>query len=202
MNCHNCGAAMELFDRRRYYFCRHCGSFHFIETEALDGVRVLARDAAALPCPLCAEHLASAQLDDTFVVKHCERCRGVLMARSTFADVVTLRRARASGEGVIPAPLDRRELQRHLTCPACGARMDVHPYGGPGNIVIDSCSRCDLLWLDHGELKQVGDAPGGDRGARRHLAASGPSPAPPPAAAPRIGAPPMSVLDLLDTLLR
>jgi Zn-finger nucleic acid-binding protein len=40
----------------------------------------------------------------------------------------------------------------------------VHPYYGPGNVVIDTCSRCDLIWLDFGELKQIADAPGRDRG--------------------------------------
>lgn len=44
--------------------------------------------------------------------------------------------------------------------------MDVHPYYGPGNIVIDTCSRCDVIWLDFGELRQVTDAPGKDRGKR------------------------------------
>jgi hypothetical protein len=29
MNCRNCGAPMELFDRRRYFFRRHCGTFEF-----------------------------------------------------------------------------------------------------------------------------------------------------------------------------
>jgi Zn-finger nucleic acid-binding protein len=43
--------------------------------------------------------------------------------------------------------------------------MDVHPYYGPGNVVIDSCSACDLIWLDHGELTQITDAPGRDRGS-------------------------------------
>jgi Zn-finger nucleic acid-binding protein len=44
--------------------------------------------------------------------------------------------------------------------------MDVHPYYGPGNVVIDTCSGCDMVWLDHGELKQIADAPGQDRGTR------------------------------------
>jgi Zn-finger nucleic acid-binding protein len=42
--------------------------------------------------------------------------------------------------------------------------MNVHPYYGPGNVVIDTCSRCDLVWLDFGELQQISDAPGQDRG--------------------------------------
>ena len=44
--------------------------------------------------------------------------------------------------------------------------MDTHPYYGPGNVVIDSCDRCELVWLDFGELKQIVDAPGQDRGTR------------------------------------
>lgn len=188
---------MELFDRRRYYFCRHCGSFHFIETEALDGVRVLERQGAALrPCPLCGGRLSTAQLDDALVVEHCERCRGVLMARATFADAVTLRRARAQGAGIIPQPLDGRELQRHLNCPSCRLRMDVHPYYGPGNIVIDSCSRCNLVWLDHGELKQISDAPGADRGVGAPVRTVVPV-----SSHDTVEARPMSLLDFLDMLL-
>lgn len=36
--------------------------------------------------------------------------------------------------------------------------MDVHPYYGPGNIVIDTCVECGLVWLDHGELTRVEQA--------------------------------------------
>jgi Zn-finger nucleic acid-binding protein len=41
--------------------------------------------------------------------------------------------------------------------------MDVHPYGGPGNIVIDNCPHCRLNWLDSGEFFRVVRAPGKDR---------------------------------------
>lgn len=166
---------MELFERRGYFVCNHCGTFHFVDGNAVDGVRVLLRDAAALPCPLCGHTLARSILDDGHAVEHCERCRGLLVQRSTFADVVTLRRARQTGAPVPPAPLDPRELKRTVTCPSCRQRMDVHPYYGPGNVVIDSCSGCNLVWLDHGELRQIGEAPGRDRGAPRR--ATSPSPA-------------------------
>ena len=198
MNCHNCGAPMELFDRRRYYYCRHCGTFHFIQTEALDGVRVLERRDAARACPLCDVPLAHAQLDDMLVVEHCERCRGILMARATFGQAVTLRRARATGAGVPPVPLDPRELQRRLKCPSCRTPMDVHPYHGPGNIVIDNCSRCDLIWLDHGELKQIAEAPGADRGVRASVLQTRRVP---DESLPPIHHRRMSLLDLLDQLL-
>lgn len=166
MNCQNCGAAMELFARRRYYFCRHCGTFHFLDTQAMDGLEILARPQDAPECSICKGRLAKSLVDQTHTVEYCEGCRGVLMARRTFADVIVRRRAWASSTSVQPLPIDQTELARRIPCPICGAAMDVHPYYGPGNVVMDSCAACDLVWLDFGELQQIVDAPGSDRGKR------------------------------------
>ena len=164
MNCRNCAAPMELFDRRRYYFCRHCGTFEFLERSEVDGIQVLERRADALTCPLCCAALATSLLDGHHVVQHCERCRGVLLERTAFTRAVTGRRANAAGPGAAVVELDRRELERRVTCPSCRRMMDVHPYYGPGNVIIDTCGRCDIVWLDFGELRQIADAPGQDRG--------------------------------------
>jgi Zn-finger nucleic acid-binding protein len=157
---------MQLFAARRYFFCEHCGAFHFLDAPAVEGVRVLTRPASPRPCPLCAAPLATSVLDDAHAVEHCERCRGLLLPRASFSDAIGRRRARETGPPSAPAPLDPRELSRTIACPGCHAPMDVHPYYGPGNVVIDSCSRCDLIWLDYGELKQITEAPGKDRGRR------------------------------------
>jgi Zn-finger nucleic acid-binding protein len=164
MNCPNCGAPMDLFDRRRYFFCRYCGRFEFLDAAEADGVQVLETSAGA-PCPVCATPLSSALLDGEHRVQRCESCRGMLMSRGSFGDVVNRRRAWAAGPPTTPSPLDARELDRHLICPGCGERMQVHPYFGPGAVVIDSCDRCDAIWIDFGELKQIEDAPGRDRGS-------------------------------------
>jgi Zn-finger nucleic acid-binding protein len=174
MNCRNCAAPMELFDRRRYYFCKYCGTFEFIEDAGSDGIHVLQRRADAAPCPLCAAPLAKSLLDETQPVEYCERCRGVLIERPAFARAVQQRRSRASGPGATPAPIDRREFERRVTCPNCRTHMDVHPYYGPGNVIIDTCRKCDLVWLDFGELRQIDEAPGDDRGRPPRIA-------PPPA---------------------
>lgn len=162
---------MELFERRRYYACPYCSTFHFIETAVVDGVEVLGRDDA--PCPVCSAPLAKAMLDNVHTIRYCGQCRGVLLPRGVFVDVINTRRAFAEGPPTPPGPVDARELKRVVTCPQCRQPMDVHPYYGPGNIVIDTCARCDVIWLDHGELKQVTDAPGKDRGVRA-------APPPPP----------------------
>jgi Zn-finger nucleic acid-binding protein len=163
MNCRNCGAATELFESRAYFFCRYCGSIEFIEPGPGD-VTVLGPSGEGLACPVCAIPLALASLDRAHRVLYCERCRGVLLTCSTFATVVTARRASPSTPVTPPIPLDAKELERLVDCPRCQARMTTHPYQGPGSIVIDTCSPCELLWLDSGELKQVSEAPGGDRG--------------------------------------
>ena len=134
---------MELFDRRRYYFCTYCGTFHFIETPAVDGIQVLERPPDAASCPLCRAPLAKALLDEAETVQHCEQCHGLLMARVVFAEAVDRRRSTEPGM-TMPAPIDPRELKRQVTCPSCRARMDVHPYYGPGNVVIDTAA--GVIW--------------------------------------------------------
>ena len=44
-------------------------------------------------------------------------------------------------------------------CPRCSQPMDNHPYGGPGNVVIDTCERCSANWLDKAELQRMVTAP-------------------------------------------
>lgn len=156
---------MQLFPERRYRFCTYCGTFTFIDAPAVAGVRVLARDDGR-PCPRCASPMERSLLDDRHAVEHCETCRGLLIERAHFADAVTRRRASAAGPGVAPVPLDRRQLEHRASCPSCREKMDVHPYYGPGNVVIDTCTPCSLVWLDFGELQQITDAPGRDRGGR------------------------------------
>jgi Zn-finger nucleic acid-binding protein len=105
-------------------------------------------------------------IDETHPVRYCRNCRGVLIERRSFASVVEKRRAWAHSTPAPPIPLDRAELERQVRCPACAGPMMTHPYYGPGNVVIDGCQACELVWLDCGELKQIVDAPGRDRGAR------------------------------------
>jgi Zn-finger nucleic acid-binding protein len=174
MNCRNCGAAMVLMGARRYYFCQHCGSFHFPEP-LNEGLRIVDRPEGAAPCPVCHQPLARVLVDDVHMALHCENCRGVLLERELFAEVVQRRRAWATTPPVPPEPLDKRDFDRALTCPGCSRPMTTHPYYGPGNVVMESCDSCNLVWLDHGELQQIVDAPGRDRGSRDRPARPRPS---------------------------
>ncbi len=158
---------MQLMATRGYFFCRYCGSFHFPESAGDDGVRIVGDPDKPIACGVCKATLASAMLDESFTVNYCRNCRGILIPRASFATVVEQRRAWAVDPPGPAVPLDRTELERKVSCPVCSARMITHPYYGPGNVVIDNCRTCDLIWLDFGELKQVVAAPGRDRGNRQ-----------------------------------
>ncbi|MGH9310763.1 MAG: zf-TFIIB domain-containing protein, partial [Vicinamibacterales bacterium] len=102
---------MELMGARRYYFCRHCGSFHFPEPVD-EGVRVAAGAPHGAPCAICRKPMTRALVDDVHEAEYCRNCRGVLLRRRDFAAIVQRRRAWASSPPVPPEPLDRRALER------------------------------------------------------------------------------------------
>ena len=52
----------------------------------------------------------------------------------------------------VQTPPDTGDLKRVIQCPKCNRRMDTHFYAGPGNVIVDTCDACDLIWLDRGEL--------------------------------------------------
>ena len=160
MNCTNCGAAMKPIVDRHYLYCAHCSTFHFPGelAESVDRVTPLG-DASPAECPVCNLRLASGAVERRPVV-YCEKCRGLLVSCADFAYIVKTRRARRSGVDGEVTPLNREELERVVNCPHCQRRMDVHPYCGPGAVVIDTCSQCRVVWLDHGEIGAIENAPG------------------------------------------
>ncbi len=59
----------------------------------------------------------------------------------------------------VQAPPDSGDLKRVIQCPKCNRRMDTHFYAGPGNVIVDTCDNCDLIWLDRGELTRIAHSP-------------------------------------------
>lgn len=158
-NCTNCGAALKPVAGRNYRCCEHCSSFYFLEPfeESSDQVMRL-HEVQETRCPVCAVPLELGSMERR-EVWFCDRCRGILLRCEDFVEIVQVRRARLAGSET-PVPLDLHELRRALDCPVCQRRMETHPFCGPGAVVIDSCSRCAVLWVDHGEIAQIVRAPG------------------------------------------
>lgn len=144
---------MRVVARRNYFHCEHCGRYHF--PEGTDEGVVVLEELAGLDCPLCSEPLHAARLDGE-PAGYCAKCRGMLLVTASFTVVVSKRRARQRVPEQPREPFDPGELKRGVDCPRCRRRMDTHAYSGGGNAVIDSCSRCNLVWLDAGELTLIG----------------------------------------------
>jgi Zn-finger nucleic acid-binding protein len=130
--------------------CTHCGS-----VEALSPLirEIEIGDATEAPCPVCAATLASARLDGNPLLV-CPQCAGMLIAMSHFVSVIDAARAHEDQRGVV-LPRTQKPGDRTLSCPRCHQSMLSHVYGGPGNLVIDTCERCQVNWLDPGELRRI-----------------------------------------------
>ncbi|MGE3804547.1 MAG: zf-TFIIB domain-containing protein [Gemmataceae bacterium] len=159
MNCRNCGAAMRAVVERNYIYCDYCCTFCFpgdLE-DSLDRVkRFPGIDPAA--CPVCALSLFQGTVEGV-EVRYCEKCRGIFLPAGAFSEIIMKRRSSYRGpENVVPLNTD--ELKRRILCPSCKKQMDVHPYYGPGTVVIDFCHPCKMIWVDHGEIAAIERAPG------------------------------------------
>jgi Zn-finger nucleic acid-binding protein len=163
MTCEQCGAPMELIRERDYYHCHYCGAY-FFPGESPDGVRILGENPEGVKCPLCLIPLNMATFDEYYEGYQCSKCQGVMFNRSIFRITIEDRRARATIPAEPPTRYREEELQRNVGCPGCSQPMIHYQYMGPGNIIIDTCDACDLIWLDYGELSKVVKAPGRDRG--------------------------------------
>ncbi|MGA2168949.1 MAG: zf-TFIIB domain-containing protein [Terracidiphilus sp.] len=155
MNCPSCGAPMRLKPGSDAFKCDYCQSV-YLPGKDDDGVRVLG-EPSGQACPLCSVPLVEAALAKVRIL-YCAACRGMLVPMQVFEGLVDELRATQGGKTVQTAP-DSDDLRRRIDCPQCHHRMDTHLYGGPGNVVIDSCEECSFIWLDRGELMHIVHAP-------------------------------------------
>ncbi|MGA9670645.1 MAG: zf-TFIIB domain-containing protein [Terracidiphilus sp.] len=156
MNCPSCGAPMRLKPDMASFKCEYCLSVYLPEINVDDGVRVL-DEPSGQDCPICNTGLVHATVN-TIRICYCKKCHGMLVPMEVLQSLVqelqTDKRA-----ATIQPPADATDLRRKINCPQCHRRMDAHFYAGPGNVVIDSCENCSLIWLDRGELMRIVRAP-------------------------------------------
>ena len=169
MNCPACGAPITLRPDTEGFRCEYCHAV-FYPGEEDDGVVIAEADAGpaegapGLACPVCAQALVDATITKV-QVRYCTQCRGILLRMGALPSLIEARRAGA--QAAVQTPPDRGDLQRTVQCPQCRRRMDTHFYAGPGNVIVDSCGDCGLLWLDRGELTRMAHAP--DEGTGEEL---------------------------------
>ena len=146
---------MELNPDRGCWVCPYCASEWAPETE-VDGVRVLA--VSSLDCPLCVVKLSQARMLD-YGLFYCQTCQGMLIQMGDLVPLTEDLRASRGAPAYVGRPPDPKALDRQIRCPQCRETMDTHLYGGPGNVIMDTCEPCEVHWLDRGELRRIALAP-------------------------------------------
>lgn len=152
MNCKQCGAPLNVLENQSLFHCEYCGGYDFPDPN-LDGVALLDQTSAYL-CPMCRKPLVSAAVSEVRIFS-CPNCRGNLIDQSKLLPI--LRQAQASGmmRDIPVVSADPSEWARSVDCPSCLGKMNTYPYGGPGNMMIQGCDQCRVIWLDCGELSRI-----------------------------------------------
>ena len=162
MNCKNCGAILTLHPTNGHWQCTYCQTQQVAEGEPQSLDNIVASDAKSeIFCPCCMdEHQLQFGMLDKIHIAFCPDCFGYLIDSQSMGYVLKNRRKEYSGIEDEPAPPNPDDLSKSRNCPRCQSHMETHPYYGPGNAVIDSCSRCKMVWMDNGDLAQLVRAPG------------------------------------------
>jgi Zn-finger nucleic acid-binding protein len=124
--------------------------------ETVEDVQVL--NETTKLCPACQALLSDGTIQNRPVV-YCTTCRGLLIGIDKFLPLIEFLRALERPTGSDLQPRGSADADRHFACPICDKPMTAHPYGGPGNVNIDTCEPCSLIWLDHDELQRIVRAP-------------------------------------------
>jgi len=157
INCPACGAPITPRPDTEGYHCDFCHAV-FYPGDQDDGVQ-LASDAATSQqaCPICSLPLVPATIAKIPLL-FCTQCHGILLPMPVLQPLIEASKENRDHPAV-QAPPDHDDLKRAIQCPQCHHRMDTHFYAGPGNVIVDSCCDCMLLWLDRGELTRISRAP-------------------------------------------
>ena len=155
MNCPSCGAPMRLKSDMESMRCEYCQSVYLPDKN--DDGRARPRRDGGRAMPALQPPLVQAVLAKCPIL-YCKKCGGMLVAMGALEDLIAQLRAAGQGSAAKPTAYDKDELRRILQCPHCHRRMEAHLYAGPGNVVIDSCEECCMIWLDRGEAKRIASA--------------------------------------------
>jgi Zn-finger nucleic acid-binding protein len=153
-NCESCGAPTRVDRALGVIVCEHCGSQRELPAFLKD---LELQSESSSVCPVCSVRLSEGRLKGHPLLC-CARCFGMLIDMNRFTTVIdAVRMDQESYRTVLPR--QQNPGDRLVHCPTCGQPMFGHLYGGPGNIVIDTCERCQVNWLDSGELRRIAVAP-------------------------------------------
>jgi Zn-finger nucleic acid-binding protein len=157
VNCPSCGAPIAVKPDTDGFKCDYCHAVFFPGEEDDDVQASSEQPDPGLACPVCSIPLVKATIAKIPAL-YCNQCHGLLLPMQVIEPVIDGLRA-GSDRSALQTPPDRGDLKRTLQCPNCNRRMDTHFYSGPGNVIVDSCDACTLIWFDRGELTRIAHSP-------------------------------------------
>lgn len=106
-------------------------------------------------CPKCCKQMETVEFGTDIKVSRCTGCGGLFCKSSTLqqlrdewiSDTVLDRGSAALGA--------KHNSMLDIDCPGCGARMGRARDQEQSHITLDTCSSCDGVFLDAGELTDM-----------------------------------------------
>jgi Zn-finger nucleic acid-binding protein/DNA-directed RNA polymerase subunit RPC12/RpoP len=151
MTCANCGAPMRLDRGKCLMVCDYCLSEANPPVDE-DGVQIAGPTSHR--CPTCGDNLADGLIERAPVL-YCQACHGMLISIEKFLPLIEHLRALRDRPAAFLSQRGEEDAGRSLACPMCGQPMNTHPYGGGGNVNIETCETCSRIWLDRHELRRI-----------------------------------------------
>lgn len=112
-----------------------------------------------MQCPKCHQALNGVDYQGVHI-ETCPACGGDWLDAGELRNIVLARNMRFDEKECLALAtkitgVKLTNLDRHLTCPKCGASTNPLNYGDDSGIIIDKCPKCDGIWLDRGELEKI-----------------------------------------------
>jgi Zn-finger nucleic acid-binding protein len=88
-------------------------------------------------------------------IRRCTGCKGIFCTRETLQDLRDEWHCDAVLDKGNPAQGARRNEMLNVICPDCGSAMEHIADAEQPHITLDSCTGCDGVFLDAGELTDM-----------------------------------------------
>lgn len=107
-----------------------------------------------MKCPVCNTTLARTEYEG-FIVQQCPDCHGHLLTVRRL-DSIKRKEEKSIEELKTETTKETGNDSLHkLRCPKCKQRMQKRFIPDPGAFHVDRCDRCELIWVDGGELARL-----------------------------------------------
>lgn len=113
-----------------------------------------------MKCPACFNKLTETKTG-TVYVDLCTMCKGIWFDSGEFLDVVRSLVAdkAVDDKPVLPSktpPVSAKAApEKEKFCPRCETRLSKYNYAYDSNVILDRCAKCQGIWADGGEVKQI-----------------------------------------------